>query len=263
MNVAEQGSRPQADPAPAFGLLMTEPVRWAGELTGLAVAMPWLRRAPRGDGDGVLVLPGLGATDTSTGVLRRYLRRLGYDVSGWGLGRNMGPTAEIVDGLPRLVAEVSGRSGGLISVVGWSLGGIYARELARAHPALVRQVITLGSPFAITDSRQSRADRAYRALAHRHAAGRVPTREQVALPIPVPSTAVFSRRDGMVAWQACVAPEVDRHQNVEVRCGHLGFGIDPATLWVVADRLARDPATRRPFVPPRELRGLFPAFARG
>jgi hypothetical protein len=92
-----------------------------------------------------------------------------------------------------------------------------------------------------------------------HADGtRVPTREQVARPIAVPSTAVYSRRDGIVAWQTCVEPETAHHENVEVRCAHLGFGTDPATLWLIADRLAAPAGRRRPFRPPPLLRRLYP-----
>ncbi|MEO8889416.1 MAG: alpha/beta hydrolase, partial [Jatrophihabitantaceae bacterium] len=143
--------------------------------------------------------------------------------------------------------------------VGWSLGGIYGRELARDHTDQVRQVITLGSPFALTDSRQSRADGAFRRRAHDHARdGRVPTREQVRRPIPVPSTAVYSRADGIVGWQTCVEPSGAAHENVAVRCGHLGFGVDAATYWVVADRLAQPAGTWRPFEPPAALRLCYP-----
>ena len=147
----------------------------------------------------------------------------------------------VLDELPRELAGLAERTGGPVSVIGWSLGGIYARELAREHPEQIRQVITLGSPFALTDARQSRADGVYRRHSSRHAAGRVPTRDQLAQPIAVPSTAVYSRRDGIVSWQTCIEPETALHENVEVRCAHLGFGVDPATLWVLADRLALPP----------------------
>jgi hypothetical protein len=86
----------------------------------------------------------------------------------------------------------------------------------------------------------------------------VPTREQVAAPVGVPSTAVYSRRDGIVAWQACIEPETALHENVEVRCAHLGFGVDPATLWLIADRLAAPAGERRAFSPPPALRSLYP-----
>jgi len=244
--------------SPSMGLLLTEPARSLVELVTLPLAAPWLSFAPRGDGHGVLVLPGLLASDSSTALLRQFLRLLGYDVRGWQLGRNLGPTDEVLDGLPARLSELYSLTGGTVSVIGWSLGGIYARELARQQPAQVRRVITLGSPFALTDSRQSHADRAYQRRSSLHATGRVPSPEQVRQPIGVPSTAVYSRRDGIVSWRACIEPETDLHQNVEVRCAHLGFGVDPATLWLVADRLAVPPGQRRQFRPPSALRSLYP-----
>ena len=241
-----------------MALLLTEPARSLAEFATLPLAAPWLSFAPRGDGHGVLVLPGLLASDSSTALLRRFLRLLGYQVRGWQLGRNLGPTDEVLDGMPAMLAELAARAGGPVSVIGWSLGGIYARELARQHPELVRRVITLGSPFALVDPRQSHADRAYQRRSRLHANGRVPTREQVGRPIGVASTAVYSRRDGIVSWRACIEPETDLHQNVEVRCAHLGFGIDPATLWLIADRLALPAGDLRPFRPATALRSLYP-----
>jgi pimeloyl-ACP methyl ester carboxylesterase len=239
-------------------LFLTEPARGLADL-GLALASPWLVAAPRGDGHGVLVLPGFMATDTSTGLLRRYLRRLGYEVRGWELGRNLGPTERVLDQLPRAVTAFASWTTGPVSLIGWSLGGVYARELARRDPARVRQVITLGSPFALAHPQQSRADGVYRRHAHLHAnGGRVPTADQVVLPIPVPSTAVYSRRDGIVAWQACIEPETELHDNVEVSCSHLGFGVDAATLWLIADRLAQPPGPQARFRPPAGRRLLYP-----
>ncbi len=244
--------------SPSLGLLLTEPARGLADLVTLPLLAPWLSIAPRGDGHGVLVLPGLLASDSSTTVLRRFLRLLGYQVRGWDLGRNNGPTDEVLDGLPVMLADFAGQTGRPVSLVGWSLGGIYAREMARQHAEQVRQVITLGSPFAMTDIRQSYADRAYRRRASTHASGRVPDLKQISQPITVPSTAVYSRRDGIVSWQACVVPETELHTNVEVRCAHLGFGVDPATLWLIADRLAVPPGERREFRPPAALRPLYP-----
>jgi pimeloyl-ACP methyl ester carboxylesterase len=167
----------------------------------------------------------------------------------------------VLDGLPRALAALAERGGGPVSVIGWSLGGIYARELARQRPADIRQIIMLGSPFALTDSRQSRADRVYRRRRHLHADdGRLPSPGQVGQPVGVPSTAVYSRRDGIVSWQACIEPETTMHHNVEVRCSHLGFGVDPATLWLIADRLALPVDSWRPFRPPPLLRRLYPGY---
>jgi pimeloyl-ACP methyl ester carboxylesterase len=259
----EEGAADRAagpDPAgPPAALFLTEPVRWLVDLSALPLAMPWLLTAPRGDGHGVLVLPGLLATDTSTVALRRFLSWLGYHVRGWDLGRNHGPTEAVLAGLSQALTDHAGRTGGPVSLVGWSLGGVYARELARQHPGRVRQVITLGSPYALTGPRQSRAHGPYQRLSYLHADGaRLPTREQTARPIGVPSTSVYSRWDGIVSWQACVEPETDLHQNIEVRCSHLGFGVDLATLWVVADRLARPPGRLRRFRAPALMRALYP-----
>ena len=243
---------------PSLGLYLSEPVRGLASLAHMPLAAPWLASAPRGDGHGVLVLPGFLASDHSTAVLRRFVRRLGYQVTGWNLGRNRGPTPEVLAGLPAQLADLAGRTRGPVSVIGWSLGGIYARELARRHPGQVRQVITLGSPFALSDARQSRAGAAYRRRGHLHAPGGEKRRELLAEPLPAPSTAVYSRHDGIVAWQACVAPESASHENIEVRCAHLGFGADPATLWAVADRLGLPAGRWRPFQPPPALRSLYP-----
>jgi hypothetical protein len=241
-------------------MFLTEPVRALVDLTALLVAAPWLATAPRGDGHGVLVLPGLLASDTSTLPLRGYLGWLGYDVRGWDLGRNRGPTEEVLAALPRALLAHARRTGRPVSLVGWSLGGVYARELARRHQKHVRQVITLGSPFAMHDpKRQSRVSGPYQRLSHLHAEGaRLPTPEQRARPIGVPSTSVYSRLDGIVSWRACVEPETERHQNVEVRCSHIGFGVDPASLWLIADRLAVPPGQHRPFRPPPLVRPLYP-----
>jgi pimeloyl-ACP methyl ester carboxylesterase len=250
-DAASPGTRPSA------GLYFTEPARGLAELAALPLSAPWLAAAPRGDGHGVIVLPGLLGTDRSTALLRQFIRLLGYDVCGWNLGRNLGPTDSVLNGLPRALAACAVRTGGPVSLIGWSLGGIYAREMSRQLPQQVRDVITLGSPFALHDPRHSRAEPIYRRRSHLYAVS-VPTREQVARPIPVPSTAVFSRLDGIVSWRSCIEPETALHENVEVRCGHLGFGVDPATLWLIADRLAAPAGRRPPFRPPPLLRALYP-----
>lgn len=244
---------------PALGWYLTEPMRGVLTFSTLPFAAPWLRRAPRGDGHGVLVLPGLLADDLSTGTMRAFLAGLGYAVRGWGLGRNLGPTDAVIDGMPRVLDQLATTTGRPVSVIGWSLGGVYARELARDHPDLVRQVITLGSPFGLVDNRQSRADGAFQRRARRHVdPARLPSREQLRQPVPVPSTAIYSRSDGIVDWHACVDPADATHQNVEVRCGHLGFGVDAGTLWTIADRLAQTPGECTPFRPPPAARGWFP-----
>ena len=243
---------------PALGWFVTEPLRGAVSLARLPFARAVLNGSPRGDGRGALVLPGLLADDASTGPLRRFLRRLDHRVYGWGLGRNRGPTREVVDGLPRRLEHVADRTGQPVSLVGWSLGGILARELARQHPDLVQQVITLASPYAMDDSMRTRADAAYRRRAARHVPTDPLTRDRMREPIPVPSTSVYSRSDGIVPWQACISPVSSHHENVEVRAGHLGIGVDAAVLWLLADRLAQPVGEWEPFEPPARMGLLFP-----
>ncbi len=238
-------------------LAATEPVRAAASAGALALAYPWLRGAPRGEPHGVLVLPGLLASDVSTVTLRRWLRGLGYPVVGWELGRNRGPTKEITDELPRLVQRLADRHGGPVSIVGQSLGGIYARRLATRVPSLVRQVVSLGSPFGLAGrpADDSPGARAYARYRHLHA---VPRARGDLGGLAAPSTAVYSRWDGVVDWRACRQQPGPRAENVGVHASHLGMGHDPAVLWLVADRLARAGDGWTPFVPPARLRFLYP-----
>jgi pimeloyl-ACP methyl ester carboxylesterase len=220
-------------------LAATEPARTLMSAGALAAGFPLLTRAPRGEPHPVLVLPGLMASDVSTQALRAWLRRLGYPVVGWALGRNRGPTEQVISELPLLVDRLAREHGTSVSIVGWSLGGIYGRRLARKAPSQVRQVISLGSPFALA------------------------ARGSLARPLPVPSTAVYSRWDGVVDWRACRQKPGPRSENVAVRSSHLGMGHDPAVLWVVADRLAQPGNEWRPFERPTRfgLGALFPPEA--
>jgi pimeloyl-ACP methyl ester carboxylesterase len=245
-------------------LAWTEPARTLASTGALAAGYPLLRWAPRGEPHPVLVLPGLMASDLSTRVLRASLGRLGYPVVGWALGRNRGPTQEVVSELPRLVDRLAREHGTSVSIVGWSLGGIYARRLARRAPRQVRQVVSLGSPFAgagrpVDDSPGARV---HRRLTPLHSTDRPRrSRGSLARPLPVPSTAVYSKWDGVVDWRACRQEPGPASENVAVRSSHLGMGHDPAVLWVVADRLALPRHDWRPFERPTRfgLGALFPA----
>jgi pimeloyl-ACP methyl ester carboxylesterase len=218
-----------------------------------------LRWLPSGDGHPVVVLPGFLADDYSTGALRYHLRCLGYVTHGWRLGRNFGPTAAVVDGLAGLVGRLAETHGCSVSLVGWSLGGIYARELAYSRPDLVRTVITLGSPFRALDARNTRADRWYQRYEQMHlAAYRPPQYEPPTGPLQVPSTAVYTRTDGVVAWRDCIQPTGPLSENIEVVGSHCGLGHHPAVIYAVSDRLARPEGEWTPFSPPSPLRWLFP-----
>jgi pimeloyl-ACP methyl ester carboxylesterase len=157
------------------------------EWAALLPALPALRRAPRGDGQPVLVLPGFMASDGSTRVLRRFLAQLGYRAHGWGLGRNVGPSSEMAGGLAQRLEELRRRHGRRVSLVGQSLGGIYARELARRYADDVRQVITLASPFR--DPEATNVPAALLVRRRQHPDERA-FRERLRAPLPVPSTAI-------------------------------------------------------------------------
>jgi len=219
------------------------------ELAALVPAYPALRRAPRGDGHAVLVFPGFMASDFSTRTLRQFLRARGYRAHGWRLGRNLGPTPELATAMAQRLEDVRQRQGGRVSLIGWSLGGIYARELARRFPDDVRQVITLASPFRNVDATNVPA--ALRAFARRRPlpeeAG---YRRLLAAPLPVPTTAIYSRTDGIAAWQSCRTDVGPLSENVEVESSHLGIGHHPVVLLTIADRLAQAEDGWRPFAPP-------------
>jgi pimeloyl-ACP methyl ester carboxylesterase len=247
---------------PSACLLALEVPLAALNMAALAPAWALLERAPQGDGHPVLVLPGLGASDVSTRILRRYLRSLDYHVHAWRLGRNFGPTAATVAGLRARVTELAERHARPLSLVGWSLGGIYAREFARATPSRVRQVITLGTPFRLRDRRASNAGVLFDALRWERAARPVDPRppEEERGPLPVPATAVFTRHDGIVPWQACLEIPSAISESVEVVGSHSGLGHNPAAMWVVADRLALPEGEWKPFEPRGTVRLLFPSF---
>ena len=231
---------------PSRFLLAAEGPRALGELVWLQAARPVLANAPRGDGHPVLVLPGLGADDRSTVPMRRFLRGLGYRVHGWRLGTNV-PSQEMIGRLRDRLKGLHEHDSRPLSLVGWSLGGIYAREIARARPEAVRTVVTLGSPFRPVPGYESHVAPLARSLARSWGTDVPGTRSRGDdPPLPVPSTAVFSRTDGIVPWQACVNSGSGRHETIEVVGSHCGLGHHPAVLLVVADRLAQPPGAWQP-----------------
>jgi pimeloyl-ACP methyl ester carboxylesterase len=235
---------------PSMMLALTEAPRAMLELSYLSMTAPLLRQAPRGDGHPVLVLPGFVTSDRSTHLLRLYLDDLGYEAHGWKLGRNLGPRAVGARGerLMRRLLSINRATRSKVSLVGWSLGGVMARELARQAPHAVRQVITLGSPFT-GNPRASTVSSLYERLtgdvidsdlmAERLSVGSTPP--------PVPSTAIFSRSDGIVPWRNCVEPPGEQTDNIEVCSSHCGLGVNPAVLFAVADRLAQPDGAWSPF----------------
>jgi triacylglycerol lipase len=212
-------------------------------VAGIASLLParrMLDRAPRGDGRPVMLLPGLVVSDLSNLVLRRYLNRLGYHAVGWGLGRNLGMRSIGADGaiLLRRVEALQRESGAPVTLVGVSLGGIMARLVAHRRPDLVREVITVASPYA-GHPHATRVWKAYETLTGGRIddALNVALRAEVMRPLPVPATAIWSRSDGLVNGLICHAPGEPGLRAIEVRSGHMGVQMRPAVLRAVADVL--------------------------
>jgi pimeloyl-ACP methyl ester carboxylesterase len=234
-------------PAPHLAMLALE-FRAPWEFASVLPAAPWLARAPRGDGHSVIVFPGLVASDTSTAPLRAYLRNLGYEAQGWEQGNNFGPRAGVLERAKAQLQRAADASGRTVSLLGWSLGGVYAREIAKELPDLVRGVITLGTPFS-AGPKSTNAWRIFEAVSGRDI-DRETDKYNLPTAPPVPTTSIYSRSDGIVAWQGSVqAPCRNNAQteNVEVRASHIGIGLNPAAWWVVADRLAQREGFWAPF----------------
>lgn len=236
--------------------------RALGERFQFTSMRPALSRLRRGDGHPVIVFPGFTAGDPSTQPLRDVLKDLGYRTYGWGNGVNIGPTAAIIEGLVRRLDRAHSRSGQSVSVVGWSLGGLYARELARAYPDRVRQVITLGSPIQMTGADRSGASRMWEAMKRYHSPNFVRNEREGRKPhLEVPATSIYSRTDGVVTWQASLIRKSDVSENIRVFGSHCGLGFNSAAIYAIADRLAQPEGQWKPFRPPWFLRGAYPPAA--
>ena len=205
---------------------------------GIALASyPFMKVAPRGDGHPVLVFPGLGAGDVTTVVIRRFLRDLGYASYAWEQGLNFGPRPGVLEACIDRIRQLKQEHGRTVSLVGWSLGGVYARELAKMLPDDVRVVITLGSPFT-GDPKATNAWRVYQLVSGEKDVD--PARFAALRETPtVPTTSIFSRSDGVVAWQCSLEQETASSENIEVHASHVGMGMNPTALYAISDRLAQ------------------------
>lgn len=239
-------------------------IRFLGEAQVLLEPVRRPRRkiaiAPTANPQVVMLLPGFGAHPMRMRYLARQMEAAGHTAKRWGLGFNWGPTQQNFDAVEERLLQLHARHGRKVVLVGWSLGGLYARLLARRMPAQVRQVITLGSP--ITDkgratnageifefvSGTARTDRANRALL-----------DELATPCPIPSSALYSRSDGVCAWQVCREKPGAQRENIEVYGSHCGLGVNPSVIFAVADRLAQTEGQWRPFAPRGWASWVFPA----
>ncbi len=209
-----------------------------GELAW-TVARIWHGFGPMGpmgpkDGSPVLVIPGFLATDRTTMALRKTLARAGYHVHGWGMGWNLGVRADTIDKLEACLDKMGAKEPVLL--VGWSLGGLIARELARRCPEKVRAVITLGSPFS-GDPHQNNIWPLYEKIAG-HKVDEPPIPRILEKP-PVPTLAIWSRQDGIVAPRAAYGMEGERDEAVELECAHMAFGLSRKTAEKVVREIDR------------------------
>ena len=242
--------------------------RWPFEAAAFSMAPVTCCTLGVGDGHPVLVLPGFAAGDTSTAALRWMLRSRGYWVHAWRLGRNIGPTSRVVAGMRRRLEELQRTHGQHVTLLGWSLGGIFARILARERPELVRQVITLGSPYRMVEGDRSLASPLWERVQHLHDSDiRIGDISELARPpLSVPATSIYSRDDGVVRWQVCIdetgpGARNPRAENIEVYASHIGLGFNPAVVFAVLDRLAQPEDEWQPFRPPLVLRPWYPTAA--
>jgi len=231
---------PHAPPPPPLKLLGMEPLRAAVEYASMRLTRRWAAM-PRGDGHAIVVFPGLAGAARSTRPILELCGALGYDAVDWGLGLNRGPRGNIeqwLKDLARHVDAMTSRHSSRISLIGWSLGGLYAREVAKLMPRRVRCVITLGTPFAGTPE-QTNVGWVYRALNGQRLSADAALLARLRTAPTMPTTSIYSRSDGVVAWQACLNEAQPHLENVEVTGSHCGLGFNASVHAVIADRLSR------------------------
>lgn len=227
-----------------------------------AAALPWvlplLAMTPRGDGHPVLLLPGFMANEATLVALKLFLQNRGYEVQTWGFGRNVGFSSKHVNALGQKIRYMHHKSGRRVSLVGWSLGGMFAMYGAHEAPECVRSVVTLGSPVTLDAAGSQSAPLVkalYRLIAHpmgtaAHVAHLRAKRLRERKTLPVPISCLYSATDGVVPPQeATIEGNPALHENIRVPGSHLGLGFNPVVLWILADRLAEPEGGWRPFVP--------------
>ena len=237
-------SRRNISPPPAR--LLVGELRGAFEPARLLLRAPLLATLPRGRGASVMILPGYGANESSTAVLQGFLRMLGYRSVHWGLGRNTGNLARLMPRVLERIDEILAASGSAdteLHLLGWSLGGYIAREAARECPQKIRSVITLGSPVVGGPKYTTVAAR-YRRRGHDLDELERMVDARYDRPLAVPVTAIYSKTDGIVAWEACIDRRSPGIEHVEVRTTHIGLGFCPEVYRIIAERLARHSGRR-------------------
>lgn len=240
--------RPSIRRAPPLTLLATEPMRAAWEYLSHWTQHQPVRQAAAATHP-VVIFPGLASNGLAVGPLRRHCGALGHPAVDWGRGFNTGPSGEVGLWLDELAADteallepIPGRA----SLIGWSLGGFYAREVAKRIPHRVRQVITIGTPFN-GDPSHTNVEWLFKLLNRSTALKDSQLTAQLRTPPPLPCTAVFSRGDGIVDWDGCRhIADGPSYRNVGITGSHLGMGWNPEVLQVVRRQLAEHNDPIRP-----------------
>jgi pimeloyl-ACP methyl ester carboxylesterase len=229
--------RPQFDP-------VRESIGMMDALARLPLSTIGLATLPRGNGSPVMVLPGFMTGDGSTFVLRSFLRSLNYRVHGWGMGVNRGEITRLVRDVTARVEELADHAEEPVRLVGWSLGGVVAREIARRRPELVHSIVTMGTPVVGGAKYTAAAPIYERMFGQGVDAMEAVIAANNKVPIRVPVTAIYTRSDNVVAWEACIDPDNAEIEHIEVGTTHVGLGFSPEVFRIVATRLARNPDSR-------------------
>ncbi|MEO1259569.1 MAG: alpha/beta hydrolase [Bacteroidota bacterium] len=238
--------------------LFTDGLRALLEWFSLFIYHLFKRYQKNGDGHPVLVIPGFMGSGFSTKLLRKFINKIGYHAYDWGLDRNLANFAD-VEFLEIKIDELFKKHGNKITLIGWSLGGVYARQLAKAKKEKIRQVITMGSPFNGANE-PNNARWLYERVKAREGTPEIDpeTLADLPCPAPVPTTAIYSKEDGIIPWQVCREQAEDHlHQNVRVHGSHLGFGVNPSVFYIIADRLQFQEENWQYFQPSDTLLGKF------
>lgn len=222
---------------PPSRLLLALEGRALLEWSALILGWPFLGGMPRGDGHPVMVIPGLMAGDASTWPMRTYLERAGYVALPWEQGINRGPVGGTITKLSQRIRAIEREHGRKLSLVGWSLGGAIAHAMAQRMPDRVRGVVTLGSPLD-GHPHATNAWRLFEAVSGIKVTDRR-LRGLMGKAPKVPTTNILSKSDGIVHWRASMLPQCDLSETVEVSGTHLGLGVNPIVLWMIAERLSQ------------------------
>lgn len=227
-------SGPRAAERPSLPLLLGN-ISMPFDLARTRARAASLAGAMRGDGRLVLLLPGLLASEQRMEPLRAILNAAGYDAHGWAMGRNFGPKPDSLDQIDRRVDAIRRKSGGQVTLVGWSLGGLFAREYAKFAPHKVGGVVTMGTPFS-GDPRANHAWRLYQLISG-FPVDRPPFACAREVKPPVPTVALWSRRDGVILPECARGRPSERDRAVEVDCTHMGFAAAPEGILAVGRAL--------------------------